>query len=98
MTHQSKQEIQALIENGQRLVREAEAALAATDLFFEQHNIDPRESMEFLRRHAGEPAVQAVQEQVKLIMQRIEENVDQQRVHAVKPLAGRRPRTPRNMV
>jgi hypothetical protein len=96
---QTPEEIQELIANGERLVREAEEALAENDRFFERHNIDPRKSIEFLRQHAGEAAVQMVKDEVKRAMESINEQVEQQRLHRVKARpAGKKPRMPRNMI
>lgn len=99
MTFKSPEEIQELIENGNRLVLEAQAVLAKNDRILRQHNIDPTQTMEFVRQRGGEAAVQAVEEQVKQIMRQIEETVEQQRAHAVKPRnPGTRPRPRRNMI
>jgi hypothetical protein len=99
MSALSPQEIQELIENGERLVKEAREALARTDKFFEERGIDPRQCVEYLRKHAGEAAVEAVQQQVQQIMQRIDEDVRQKRLHEAKARQpSQRPRILRKMV
>jgi hypothetical protein len=99
MSNYSTREVEEVIANGRRLVAEAEEALAQTDRFFSEHNIKPEDSLEFVREHGGEAAVQAVQAQVAAALQRIDEAVERQRMHGPKPRQpGRRPRTRNNMV
>jgi hypothetical protein len=99
MSSLSTEEVNALIANSRRLIDEAKAALTKSRVFFAEHNIDPREAMEFVRRHGGEPAVQAVAMKVKQEIQKIDEELERQRVHAPKVRAtGKRARIRSNMI
>jgi len=85
-----------LIENGRRLVAQAQEAIENSKRVFAEHGIDPQESLEYLRKHGGEPAVQA---QVETIMKQIEDDVERRRVHEPKQRpAGKRPPRVRNMI
>ena len=98
MGSRSTTDINELIANGQRLLAEAREALARSKRLFEEHNIDPEASLEFVRKHAGEAAVVQIQEQVKATIQTIEQDLEQRRLHAskVRP-AGKKVRV-RNMI
>lgn len=98
MSRYSTQEIDELIANGRRLVAEAQEAIARSDRFFAEHNIDPAECLEFVRTHGGDAAVQEVQAQVKATIDSIEDELRTQRFHATrKRPTGRRLRLNSNM-
>lgn len=99
MSSRSTQEIDELIANGRRLVAEAKAAIEKSDRFFAERNIDPSKSLEFVREHAGEAAVQAIQEQVKATIEGIEQDLRARRLHAAKERpAGKRVRVRPNII
>ena len=98
MSKFSTEEIEEVIANGRRLVAEAREALANTDRFCAEHNIDPAECMEYLRKHSGEAAVRAVEAEVQALKLEIDEEVERRRLHGTKQRsAGKRPTT-RNMI
>jgi hypothetical protein len=99
MKDKAQQEIDDVIANGRRLVKEAREALAMVDRIFAEHNIDPKDSLEEVRRQGGEDAVQALQAQVQAALSRVEDDVERQRLHTqkVRP-EGRRPSTRRDMI
>jgi hypothetical protein len=99
MSRLTTEEVDELIANGRRLVNEAKEAMAKSKKFFSEHNIDPRDALAFVRQHGGEPAVQAVEAQVKAAIQKIEEDAQRLRVHTPKMRpAGQRPRMRSNMI
>jgi hypothetical protein len=92
-------EIDELIANGERLVREAKDALARSERLFAEHGIKPGEALEYVRRHGGEAAVQEIEAQVKAEIQLIEDEAQRRRMHTPKTRApGQRPRIRTNMV
>jgi hypothetical protein len=99
MSHQPQHQIDAVVANAKRLVAEAKEALAQTDRFFEEHGIDPRSSLETVRRHGGELAVQQVEAAVQAALREVTETVERDRVHGVKARApGQRPPRVRSMI
>lgn len=99
MSSRSTQEIDELIANGRRLVAEAKEAIEKSDRFFAERDIDPAESLEFVRQHAGDAAVQEIQTQVKATIERIEKDLENRRLHAAKTRpAGKRVRIHSNMI
>jgi len=85
MTTPSQDRVQALIEQGRALVTQAEQALEATDRFFAQQGIDPAQCIEHLRQQGGDAAVEAVHEQARAALQRIEDEVRRDRLHRSAP-------------
>ena len=92
------QEIEEVIATNKRLIKDSEDAIAKSEQFFAAHNINPRESLEFVRKHAGEAAVQEIEARVKETIQQIEEEVQRRLMHSPKVRRdSQRPRQ-RNMI
>jgi transcription elongation GreA/GreB family factor len=99
MSNSSTEHIEEVITNGKRLVKEAREVLAQTDRFYAEHNINPAESLEYLRQHAGDKAVEEVKAQVAATIQGIEEDLARDRMHKTKSRpAGQRARVRPNMI
>lgn len=99
MSHPTSQQIEETIANGRRLVEQAQEALARTDQFFAEHGIDPAEALDALYREGGNEAVQALQAEVRETLQRIEAEVQRDKLHATKARnPAQRVRVPRPMV
>jgi hypothetical protein len=99
MTSKLFQEIEAVIANNDRLIKESEEAIAKSEQFFAEHDINPRESLEFVRKHAGEAAVLEIEARVKETIQQIEDELQRRRMHAPKERKdGQRPVRRRNLI
>lgn len=84
MNNRSTDHIEEVIANGKRLVQEAREVLAETDRFYAEHNINPADSLEYVRKHLGDKAVEEIQTQVAATIRSIEEDLDRNRLHRTK--------------
>ena len=93
------QEIDDIIANSNRLIEEAREVLEQGERFFAEHDIDPREALEYVRAHGGEEALRQIEAQVNDEIRRAEEEAVRQRLHTPKArTAAQRPRIRSNMV
>lgn len=79
----SRKEIEAIIVNGERLIREAEEALAQSQRFFADNNIDPQACAEFMRKHANDPMVVQIQAEMEELMRRVDADVERRQLEAL---------------
>jgi hypothetical protein len=99
MTSRSMAEAQQVIDEGRRLVADARATLAAADRFFAEHEIDPKQAIEELRKQSGDEAVEAAQAEAEALIRGIEEELQRKRMHGgkVRPV-GQRARVRANTI
>ena len=92
-------EVEAMVAEGNRLIGELEALLAAHDRHLAENNIDPQACLEYVRKRGGEAAVKAVQAEAQATLQGIRDRAEARSQHAVKARpAAQRARVRSNLV
>ncbi len=89
-----------VIADAERLIAEADAALAAGERFFAERGIDPNRLDEYVRRTVGEQGEVRVRALVDKAMQELQERTRQAQAHRQfdVPASSGRPRRLRNLV
>ena len=70
-----------ILKNAERLIAEADAALAAGDRFFAERGIDRTKLDEYVRRMVGEQGEHRVRAQVERAVQELQERAKQASAH-----------------
>jgi hypothetical protein len=85
MSSPSQQDIEAVIANGRRLVKEARETLASSQAFLAEHGLDPESLLEAVRSESGDAAAEIARIQVQSAIEKMESEMQRQRLHGEKP-------------
>ncbi|MDP3492933.1 MAG: hypothetical protein Q8R82_07450 [Hyphomonadaceae bacterium] len=98
MRDRLSEEIDAVIANGNRIIREAEAALAESERRFAELNFSPREALARLKRLAGDAVGHEVEAEAAATVQRIQESIQASQPSGAKQRPPARRSRVRNMI